>query len=107
MIYPQEEEILKYASSWLYKDKALTQKNVECYIAGFNCAMDVCPQPIADLLQERGEYWTTEIRGVLMNGCTNEESYETLEEVKRYEEIGQLCLELADKLRKLKHVESE
>lgn len=44
-------EIEDIALRYTYKKKSLTQKNVECFIAGFETAIDKCQEDLQEVIQ--------------------------------------------------------
>lgn len=44
-------EIEDIALRYAYKKKSLTQKNVECFIAGFETAIDKCQEDLQEVIQ--------------------------------------------------------
>lgn len=44
-------EIEDIALRYTYKKKSLTQKNVECFIAGFETALDKCQEDLQEVIQ--------------------------------------------------------
>jgi hypothetical protein len=112
MKHKSEAAILQYAAERLYGQKSLTQKNVECFISGFKCAMHEVQEPLADVLQKRGDYWVNKLRAQKEQDCgyadlRGRDYQRVMDEVSRYEEIGQMCLTLAEKLRQLEKTEME
>lgn len=81
-------EIEDIALRYTYQKKSLTQKNVECFIAGFKTAIDKCQEDLQEVIQS------------LANREKNfKEDYDYDETVSNHDKLYKALQNLADVLK--------
>jgi hypothetical protein len=105
------EEIRQQAYNQLYKNKTLNNKNVDCFVSGWQEAQNKCEESLLDILKKYGQYYAGDLKdnGSLYHRVYYSYSYSgytcwpdgAIDLIQRYQDFGKKLLELASELEQI------